>query len=108
METTSVINIRNDDRPFFYIGRMRGEYLHFGNPFSQHRMPHVVVMSSRAEAIKAFREWLEGSSEWAHIEPERRQWILANLEELRGHRLGCYCHPLPCHGDVYVSMLEDK
>lgn len=29
-----------------------------------------------------------------------------DLEPLRGKRLACWCHPLPCHGDVIVELLE--
>lgn len=28
------------------------------------------------------------------------------LEPLRGKVLGCWCKPLPCHGDVIVELLE--
>lgn len=27
--------------------------------------------------------------------------------ELAGHTLGCWCAPLPCHGDVIIKYLED-
>jgi hypothetical protein len=26
---------------------------------------------------------------------------------LRGKRLGCFCHPMPCHAMVYVDFLEN-
>lgn len=29
-----------------------------------------------------------------------------DLEPLRGKRLACWCHPLPCHGDVIVEWLD--
>ena len=29
-----------------------------------------------------------------------------NLEVLRGKRLGCWCAPLPCHGDVLLELLH--
>jgi len=28
------------------------------------------------------------------------------LEPLRGKRLGCWCKPLACHGDIIVEMLN--
>lgn len=31
-----------------------------------------------------------------------------DLEPLRGCRLACWCHPLPCHGDVIVELLEES
>ncbi len=30
-----------------------------------------------------------------------------NIEALRGKRLGCWCHPEPCHGDVLLRLLEE-
>ncbi len=30
--------------------------------------------------------------------------LLAALHELRGKRLGCWCAPLPCHGDVLARL----
>jgi hypothetical protein len=33
-------------------------------------------------------------------------WI-PKLEELRGKRLGCWCSPLPCHGNVIADLVED-
>ena len=34
--------------------------------------------------------------------------LLAALPELRGKRLGCWCAPLPCHGDVLVRLLAEN
>jgi hypothetical protein len=31
---------------------------------------------------------------------------MAALPELRGKRLVCYCHPLPCHGDVLAELAD--
>lgn len=41
------------------------------------------------------------------------QYILASplineIEELRGKRLGCWCKPQPCHGDVLVKILRER
>jgi hypothetical protein len=30
--------------------------------------------------------------------------MLADLQELEGKTLGCWCHPLPCHGDVLARL----
>ena len=30
------------------------------------------------------------------------------LDPLRGKRLGCYCAPAKCHGDVLVELLERR
>ncbi len=48
---------------------------------------------TREECIRKFRIALERS-------PEKLQ----ALSELRGKTLGCWCAPLPCHGDVLMEM----
>lgn len=35
-----------------------------------------------------------------------RQNLLDSLEELRGKRLGCWCKPEKCHGDVLAELLQ--
>jgi hypothetical protein len=32
--------------------------------------------------------------------------LLEDIEELRGKRLGCWCKPKPCHGDVLIELLN--
>jgi hypothetical protein len=88
-----------------FIGRT-DEKMHFGNPFTMKEGSRGSVMvGSRAEAIENFELWLSGAS-FQDVEPERREWILENLDQLRGKRLGCWCKPKACHGDVYVSMIH--
>jgi|APCry1669192806_1035432.scaffolds.fasta_scaffold180394_2 hypothetical protein len=36
--------------------------------------------------------------------PEFRDSVLA----MKGKKLGCWCKPLPCHGDVIVEYLEKE
>lgn len=55
----------------------------WGNPFIIGRD------GTRAEVIAKYEEWLL-----------TRLDLLASLHELRGNRLGCWCAPQPCHGDV--------
>lgn len=90
-----------------YIGRQRSG-LHFGNPFGIAGIPSGLVsrtFTTRAEAIAAYREWLTGVN-YAEVEPERRRWIVQQLKNLRGKRLGCFCRPLACHGDVLVELSQ--
>jgi hypothetical protein len=65
-----------------YIGRP-GKW---GNPFWQ---------GTREENVAAYREYILGRPE-----------LLADLGELRGKTLGCWCAPKACHGDVLVELLE--
>lgn len=77
-----------------YIGRdvtehgIRGSK--WGNPF-------IMADESDAErerVIDAYRDWITSQPE-----------LMASLEELRGKRLGCWCAPRRCHGDVLVELL---
>jgi len=69
-----------------YIGRPSA----WGNPF------RIGRDGTREEVILAYRLWLQRHPEL--IEQARR--------ELRGQRLGCYCAPLPCHGDVLAEVAD--
>lgn len=89
-----------------YIGRKEAG-MHYGNPFSHKQGTNAsVIVKSREEAVRLFREWLLGN-EYNSLEQARRSWILKNLKELKGKILGCWCAPLSCHGDV-LSELSNK
>ena len=36
----------------------------------------------------------------------RRQWILSNIAALKGKKLGCFCAPQRCHGDVLARLAD--
>jgi len=78
--------LKNDDYDLF-IGR-GGQW---GNPFI------VGVDGTRSEVIEKYRQWIK-------TQPQ----LLAQLHILRGKRLGCFCKPLACHGDVLVELCEDN
>lgn len=63
-----------------YIGRPSK----WGNPF------RIGVDGTREDVIQKYREWI------------RNQPL--PFDELRGKTLGCYCHPLPCHGDILMEL----
>lgn len=107
MDATKVVNIRihsyhDRDPRYIYIGRPTL----YGNHFTHHRMlKDLIIVPSQEDAVIAFREWLYGWK-YTHLEQTRRIKILQNLKELEGKLLGCYCEPGPCHGNVYIDMLE--
>lgn len=121
MRKTTVVNIRN--RPLacdVYVGRLaRG--MHYGNPFGYihedgaQTVSHAIRLkilpagSTREDTIKAYEAWLRGTEhqEW---EPERRAWILRALASgaLKGKKLGCFCKPRTCHGDVLAKLAEEQ
>ncbi len=91
---TTVVNIRRQEYDV-YIGRAQGNGRdgYFGNPFA------VIRDGGREKAIAAYREYflnrLKVDSEFAK-----------RVQELKGKRLGCFCKPDGCHGDVIVEYLE--
>lgn len=103
---TLVVNIKHSEYDVF-IGRKR-EGMHFGNPFSS-KDSSIAEESAenRRDSISKFRKWLNGIA-YHDVEPERREWILENLHLLKNNKLGCFCKPKSCHGDVYVEMISDN
>ncbi len=89
----AVVNIRKELFDV-YIGRAgRGQSGYFGNPFS------IGAGVTREHAIESFRQYF-----YQRIENDRE--FSKRVEELRGKRLGCFCKPLACHGDVIVEWLS--
>lgn len=88
---TTVINLRVEAYDI-YIGR--GSI--WGNPFTHKKGTKAEkLVKSRAEAIAYYRNYLLS-----------RPDLIERIEELRGKRLGCYCKPCDCHGDVIVDILR--
>jgi len=74
-----------------YIGRPSK----WGNPFKIGMFYRGRTLT-RDDAIKAFEDWLLNSD--AGIE------LQMSLKELKGKTLGCWCKPLPCHGDILADL----
>lgn len=82
---TQVVNIKAREEYDVYIGRPSK----WGNPF-------FLAHRTREKVIRQYREWLMSQPN-----------LLAALPELRGKRLGCYCAPLSCHGDVLAELANN-
>jgi hypothetical protein len=70
-----------------YIGRPSK----WGNPFSEGKD------GTRAEVIEKYREYIMSNKE-----------LLDQLDELEGKVMGCWCKPLPCHGDILIELLIQR
>jgi len=79
---TTVVNCRRDDYDV-YIGRP-GQW---GNPFIVGRD------GTQEECVEKYRAWVP-------TQPH----LMAQLSFLKGKRLGCWCKPKPCHGDVLAEL----
>lgn len=84
MQETKVVN-RRVEKFDVYIGRGSK----WGNPFV------IGENGSRAQVLQKYFEYLLNKPE-----------LLADLPELKGKRLGCYCKPLACHGDILKEMVD--
>ncbi|BAO89041.1 DUF4326 domain-containing protein [Caballeronia cordobensis] len=93
LRITTVRNKKNNEEFDVYIGRGT----RWGNPYEIGRGPEGL---SREEVIQRYKEHFETE---ILPDPERRSAVLA----LRGYRLGCFCAPLPCHGDVIAAYLNE-
>jgi hypothetical protein len=70
-----------------YIGRPS----EWGNPFE------IGKDGTRSEVIEKYEGYINSRTD-----------LLARLPELRGKALGCWCKPLPCHGDVLARLADDE
>jgi hypothetical protein len=82
---TEVVNFRNEEYDLLICRPSK-----WGNPFQIGRD------GNRERVIKMYE---------IHI--RRRPDLIAALPELAGQRLGCYCKPQACHGDVLVKLLHE-
>ncbi len=80
-----VVNLRNEKYEI-YIGRGSK----WGNKFV------IGKDGDREEVIMKYREWILKNND-----------LLNSLEELKGKRLGCFCKPKACHGDVLVELVNE-
>ena len=96
-----VVNLKKGQRHDIYIGRSTQGKLHYGNPF------HIGPDGTREEVVHKYELWLRGCA-FTELEQERRSWIIGTLHVLEGKRLGCYCAPSLCHGDVLIKLVNER
>jgi hypothetical protein len=102
-----------------YVGRARGAYGYWGNPFKaadalEYEFAETID-EARAYVTTMYRDWLNGDidgldeaagTSWSR---ERRDWILANIGQLAGKDLACWCPPPApgrpdhCHAQVLLQ-----
>ena len=93
MNKTTVVHCKKDSFDV-YIGRPSK----WGNPFTH--IPSGTkaefVVANRDEAVARYRDWILGKPE-----------LLADLDELRGKVIACWCHPQACHGHVLADLCDN-
>ena len=85
---TEVVNIYEHERTDrdVYIGRGSK----WGNPF------YIGKDGTRKEVVEKYREYVR-----------TRPDLIADIHELDGKVLTCYCRPQLCHGDVLLELLSE-
>lgn len=82
----TVVNLRYDYYDV-YIGRPSK----WENPF------RIGVDGNRKEVLRKYYNYFLKETN-----------LFDDLEELSGKRLGCFCKPLDCHGDILRNQLLNK
>lgn len=80
-----MIRIVNKNKSNFDIYIGRGSK--WGNPFK------IGIDGTRAEVIVKYEQYIRNTP-----------ILIESLYELKDKTLGCYCHPLPCHGDILKKL----
>jgi hypothetical protein len=66
----------------------------WANPY---KLPKKATKAQRDAVLCKYRMHIRKSPE-----------LMNSLEELRDKRLGCWCHPHSCHGDILIELMNDK
>lgn len=92
-EQTTVVNLYKG--PYdVYIGRAgKGQSGHFGNPFQ------IMNGEKRGATLERFRKYFYDR---IATDPDFKK----SIQELKGKRLGCFCKPKACHGDIIAEYLN--
>ena len=90
---TRAVN-RRTEKETLYIGR--GSI--WGNRFTciqNYQTKAEFVVATREESVLAYKDDIL-----------KNPTLLCRLLELNGHKLGCFCKPKSCHGDILVYLLK--
>lgn len=92
MSSTVVVHCKKSSYDV-YIGRPSK----WGNPFSHKQGTQAqFLVPTVQEAIQKYEEWVL-----------QQPHLLADLHELKGKVIACWCKPGPCHGDVLARLADN-
>lgn len=113
MSEIKVVNIHHEEPYDVYIGRCFQSRTieeiedlrpyqtgYFGNPYSHlGGVPPEQQVATREEAVRMYERYA-----WGRIDRDER--FRRTVKSLKGKSLGCFCSPLPCHGDILKLICE--
>lgn len=91
---TRVVHCRKEDYDI-YIGRPS----EWGNPYTHikdKKTSAEFIVSTRDEAVYMYKAWVQSQPH-----------LMSKLKELKGKKLGCWCYPKKCHGEVLIELLRE-
>ena len=96
---TNVVNVRTENCDV-YIGR--GSI--FGNTFT-----HLKLDDTKAQyKVKTRQESIDRYHDYFYYKIEHDPEFLEEVMKLKDKKLGCYCQPLPCHGQIIADFIDGR
>ena len=90
-----------------YIGRNLTFYVK-GAIHSKWANPFSVKKYNRDECLQLYKEWIKTGINPITKKKRKEGPLHQDIDELKGKKLGCWCHPEACHGDVLAQLLSDQ
>lgn len=86
----------------------------WGNPFTVEQAIEAEYSNPRSACVSHYHAWMEGHHHYFDVlttygRDYDRRARLAELDELRGHDLACWCSlDQPCHADVLLELANQE
>jgi len=99
---TKVVNIYKEKYDI-YIGRPgKNQDGYFGNPVALGKLCPICQNThiDRGSTLPCYKKYFE-----SRLQNDNE--FKSRIFTLRGKTLGCFCAPLPCHGNVIAEYLEN-
>ena len=110
----NVINLMKEDKTlsphYYYIGRSKNGNI-LGNPFThngQHTSLAKLSFKTREEAIQAYDKYYDYMYGNDETFTKAIDTIYEDYKAGNEVYLGCFCAPLPCHGDIIAKKLQKR
>lgn len=100
MSSTILVNLKGHKNTLNYYDIYIGRAIYMGGwklPKSKWANPFTIKEYGTAEiACAKYETWLRANP-----------ILLAQLYELKGKTIACWCSPNPCHGDVLIKLIKE-
>jgi hypothetical protein len=97
-----VINVKNEySGDMVYIGRKSGKYRGsvLGNRFK------IGLDGDRNEVVRKYKRWVWEEYKKGGVVKDEIDRLVELVKGGGDLKLGCWCHPKPCHGQVIIDLV---